>query len=96
MAAGTALASCGIAFAFRYIRAAMEGGIELGFRPDQARDIVLQTFKGASVLLQTNGNHPEKEIDKVSTPGGLTIKGLNEMEHNNFTSAVVKGLKACM
>jgi pyrroline-5-carboxylate reductase len=94
VSAGTALASCGIAFAMRYIRAAMEGGIELGLYPKDARDIVLQTVKGAAGLLQANGNHPEVEIDKVTTPGGITIKGLNEMEHAGFTSSVIRGLKA--
>lgn len=91
----TALASCGIAFAFRYIRAAMEGGVEVGIRSDLSRDIVLQTLRGAIDLLEANGTHPEVEIDKVTTAGGITIKGLNEMEHAGFSSAVIKGLKAC-
>jgi len=90
----TALTSCGIAFAFRYIRAAMEGGIEMGIYPDQAKDGILQTLRGAIALLEANGTHPEQEIDKVTTPGGITIKGLNEMEHSGFTSAVINGLKA--
>lgn len=93
--AGTALASCGIAFAFRYIRAAMEGGVELGIRADDARDIVAYTVKGAADLLLEKKTHPESEIDKVTTPGGITIKGLNEMEHAGFTSSVIRGLKAC-
>lgn len=92
--AGTTLASCGIAYAMRYVRAATEGGVELGFRAEDAKRIVLQTVKGAVDLLQANGNHPEVEIDKVTTPGGLTIRGLNEMEHAGFTSAVIRGLKA--
>lgn len=92
--AGTTLASCGIAYAMRYVRAASEGGVELGFRADDAKHIVLQTVKGAVDLLLANGNHPEAEIDKVTTPGGLTIRGLNEMEHAGFTSAVIRGLKA--
>lgn len=95
MSAGTALASCGIAFALRYIRAAMEGGIEMGFYPSQAKEIVAQTLKGAAELLLAHPeNHPEAEIDKVTTPGGITIKGLNEMEACGFTNAVIKGLKA--
>ncbi len=94
LGAGTTLASCGIAYAMRYVRAAVEGGVELGFKADDAKKIVLQTVKGAVELLQANGNHPEAEIDKVTTPGGLTIKGLNEMEHAGFTSAVIRGLKA--
>ena len=51
MGAGTALASSGIAFALRYIRAAIEGGVELGFYPKQAQEIVVHTVKGANDLL---------------------------------------------
>ena len=103
LGAGTTLASCGIAYAMRYVRAASEGGVELGFKADgvelgfkadQAKDIVLQTMEGAVKLLQATGLHPEAAIDLVTTPGGVTIKGLNEMEHNGFTSSVIKGLKA--
>lgn len=94
MTAATALCSCGTAFALRYVRASMEGGVEMGFYPDQAKEIVAQTVKGAVELLLANGTHPEAEIDKVTTPGGITIKGLNEMEHAGFTSAVIRGLKA--
>lgn len=93
-AAVTSLASCGIAFAFRYIRAAMEGGIEMGLKSDQAKETVIQTLRGAANLLEANNSHPEVEIDKVTTPGGITIKGLNEMENAGFTTAVIKGLKA--
>ncbi len=94
LAAGTTLASCGIAYAMRYIRASTEGGVELGFKAKDAEKIVLQTVKGAVELLQATGEHPESAIDKVTTPGGVTIKGLNEMEHSGFTSAVIRGLKA--
>ena len=94
MGAGTALASCGIAYAFRYIRAAVEGAVELGLNPELAKRIELQTLKGAVTLLETNNSHPEAEIDKVTTPGGITIKGLNAMEEAGFTNTVIKGLKA--
>lgn len=92
--AATALSSCGIAYAFRYIRAAMEGGVEMGLYPNQSKEIVLQTLRGAIDLLEANNSHPEVEIDKVTTAGGITIQGLNEMEHAGFTSAVIRGLKA--
>ena len=94
MVAATALGSCGTAFALRYIRAAIEGGIEMGLYAHQAKEIVSQTVKGAAELLMHNQSHPEEEIDKVTTPGGITIKGLNEMEHAGFTSAIIRGLKA--
>ncbi len=94
MGAATALASCGIAYAMRYIRAATEGGVELGFRVEDAQRVVMQTMKGAVELLSSGGSHPEAEIDKVTTPGGLTIRGLNAMEEAGFTRSVVRGLRA--
>lgn len=94
LAAGMALASCGIAYAMRYIHAAAQGGVELGMRPAEAVRTVCQTVIGAAELLASHGSHPEAEIDKVTTPGGITIKGLNEMEHAGFSSAVIRGLKA--
>lgn len=94
LGAFTSLSSCGIAYAFRYIRAAMEGGVEMGIYPSVAKAVILQTLRGAVELLEATGAHPESEIDKVTTPGGITIKGLNEMEANGFTNAVIKGLKA--
>ena len=92
--AATALASCGIAYAMRYVRAACAGGVELGFKASQAQEIVAETIDGAAYLLSLPGAHPESEIDKVTTPGGLTIKGLNAMEAAGFTNAVIAGLKA--
>ena len=94
MGAGMALASCGIAYAMRYVRAATEGGVELGMYAKDAQHIVEQTLLGAVELLRANQSHPETEIDRVTTPGGITIRGLNAMEENGFTNSVIKGLKA--
>ena len=91
---GMMMASCGIAYVMRYIRAQMEGGCEMGFYPQQAKQIALQTMQGAVSLLKETGLHPEEAIDKVTTPGGVTIKGLNELDHCGFNSAVIKSLKA--
>lgn len=92
MPAATVLAACGIAFALRFMRAASQGGIEIGFGAELSTLIAAQTLKGASELILTTDHHPEKEIDKVTTPQGITISGLNEMEHNGFSSALIKGL----
>ena len=94
MDAGIALASCGIAYVMRYIRAATEGGVELGLNARDAQRTVMQTMKGAVDLLAAGGLHPEMEVDRVTTPGGLTIRGLNAMEEAGFTSSVIKGLRA--
>ena len=94
MAAATAVASCGIAYAMRYILDAARGGVEMGFSPDEAVPVVCQTVIGALGLMMKEGADPEQEIVKVCTPGGLTLKGLKEMEEAGFTSAIIRGLKA--
>jgi len=92
MDAATVLGACGIAYVLRFIRAMVQGGIQIGFDSKTASLIVNQVVKGAAELLIERGNHPEHEIDKVTTPKGCTIKGLNEMEHNGFSSALIKGI----
>jgi len=94
MEAATVLGACGIAYALRFIRAASQGGIEIGFDANTAQVIASQTAKGAAALLIERGHHPEREIDKVTTPQGCTIAGLNELEHNGFSSALIKGIMA--
>lgn len=93
MDAATVLGACGIAYALRYIRASIQGGIEIGFDAKTATLIAAQTVKGAAELLIQKGTHPEQEIDKVTTPKGCTIAGLNEMEHSGFSSSLIKGIK---
>lgn len=92
MEAATVLAACGTAYAMRYIRANIQGGIEIGFSAETASLIAAQTVKGAAELLLQNGSHPEQEIDKVTTPKGCTIAGLNEMEHQGFSSSLIRGI----
>jgi pyrroline-5-carboxylate reductase len=92
MSAATVLGGCGIAYALRFIRAAIQGGIEIGFNADDAKLITAQMVKGAADLVLRNDTHPEQEIDKVTTPKGITITGLNEMEHAGFSSAIIKGI----
>ena len=92
MDASTVLGACGTAFAMRYIRANIQGGIEIGFDAATASLIAAQTVKGAAQLLLQRHTHPEQEIDKVTTPKGCTIAGLNEMEHQGFSSSLIKGI----
>ncbi|MDE6741827.1 MAG: pyrroline-5-carboxylate reductase [Muribaculaceae bacterium] len=94
--AGMAVASCGMAFMMRMLRAMTEGGVELGLYASTALRAAASTMRGAAELIDKNGLHPEQEVDKVTTPGGLTIRGLNAMEEAGFTGAVVKGLRACV
>ena len=92
MVPATALCACGVAFFLRAVRAACQGGIEIGFHPEEALQMAAQTALGAAALVRDQGRHPEREIDSVTTPRGCTIAGLNEMEHRGFSSAFIKGI----
>ncbi len=92
MPAATILAACGIAFFLRFIRAVSQGGIQIGFHAEEAGRIAAQTAMGAAEVLMRTENHPELEIDRVTTPMGCTISGLNEMEHFGLSSAMIKGI----
>jgi len=94
MEAATVLGACGIAYVLRFMRSMVQGGIQIGFDSKTASAIVNQVVKGAAELLIERKAHPEQEIDKVTTPKGCTIIGLNEMEHNGFSSSLIKGISA--
>ena len=88
------MTSCGIAYALKYIQAAMQAGIEMGVYPKDGMKMVAQSLKGAAELILQNDTHPAVEIDKVCTPGGITIRGVNTLEEEGFTSALIKAIKA--
>lgn len=92
MEAATIIGACGIAFVLRFIRAMIQAGIQIGFDARTASAIVNQTVKGAAELLIEKKQHPEFEIDKVTTPKGCAIVGLNGMEHNGFSSSLIRGI----
>jgi pyrroline-5-carboxylate reductase len=96
MNAATVLGACGTAFALRYIRASMQAGIEIGFNAKTALEIASQTTKGAAKMALEENIHPEQLIDRVTTPQGCTIVGLNEMEHQGFSAALIKGIKTSL
>ncbi|WP_418573677.1 pyrroline-5-carboxylate reductase [Phocaeicola sp.] len=96
-AAATSLTSCGIAYVLKYVQAAMQAGVELGIKPHDAQTMLAQTLEGAAQLLLNNEHaHPATEIEKVTTPGGITIKGINSLEHDGFTSAIIRAIKASL
>ncbi|MCL6217773.1 pyrroline-5-carboxylate reductase [Zunongwangia pacifica] len=94
MQAATVICASGIAFWMRLIRATTQGAVQLGFDAKDAQQLAMNTCLGAASLLVESGKHPEEEIDKVTTPKGCTIEGLNEMEHNGLSSSLIKGLQA--
>ncbi len=94
MQAATVICASGIAFWMRLIRATTQGAIQLGFDAKEAQELAMHTCNGAASLLIESGNHPEEEIDRVTTPMGCTIEGLNEMEHQGLSSSLIRGIVA--
>ncbi|HEA21048.1 MAG TPA: pyrroline-5-carboxylate reductase [Pricia antarctica] len=94
MQAATVICASGIAFWMRLIRATTQGAIQLGFDAKEAQELAMHTCSGAASLLIASGSHPEAEIDKVTTPKGCTIQGLNEMEHQGLSSSLIQGIAA--
>lgn len=92
MGAATALCSCGIAYVYKYIQACIQAGVQMGFRPDEALEFSTATVNGAAEMLRQNRTTPQTEIDRVTTPGGMTIKGINSLEHTGFTSSVINAI----
>ncbi len=89
----TSLSSCGIAFALRFLDASMRGGKEVGIDEKLSLEVTLKTMQGAVAMLQKNGTMPQGEIDKVTTKGGITLKGLEAMEREGFSKAVACAIK---
>ena len=92
--AATVICASGIAFWMRLVRATTQGAIQLGFEAHEAHQLATQTCFGAASLLIESGKHPEQEIDRVTTPSGCTIEGLNAMEHQGLSSALIQGIVA--
>ena len=94
MQAATVICASGVAFWLRLIRASTQAAVQLGFEAKEAQELAMHTCAGAADLLILGGSHPEEEIDRVTTPNGCTIEGLNAMEHSGMSSALVQGMVA--
>ena len=66
----------GLAFFLRAVRAASQGGTEICFHAEEAILLAAQTARGAASLTINSNMHPESEIDKVTTPKGITISAM--------------------
>ena len=68
----------------------------MGLSPEVAKELASAVLCGTSALLDAGDVHPEALIDRVTTPGGVTIRGLNAMENGGFSASVVSGLLATL
>ena len=94
MAAATALSSCGIAYALKFLDAGITAGVHMGISPGESKELVAQAMAGAAKIILEGETLPSEEILKVCTPGGLTIKGIKALEDGGFPSAVIAAMTA--
>uniref|UniRef100_A0A7V4KCC4 Pyrroline-5-carboxylate reductase n=1 Tax=Fervidobacterium pennivorans TaxID=93466 RepID=A0A7V4KCC4_FERPE len=88
----TVLNSSGPAFVAFILESFIEGAINIGVNPDYARDIVLRTFEGSIKLLEHMSIEPSRLKYLVSSPGGVTIRGLYELERNGVKGAIMSAI----
>ncbi len=95
--AGSAVSGCGPAFAFMFIEALADGGVQCGLPRDKALILAAQTLLGSAATVLETGRHPEDLKDAVCSPGGTTIAGVHALEKGAFradsASAVVSAYK---
>jgi pyrroline-5-carboxylate reductase len=72
----TAVNGSGPAFVFYLIRAMMEAGVAGGLRPEDAKALAAQTFKGAAETVLRSEESIDQLIDDVCSPKGTTIEGM--------------------
>ncbi len=94
----TGLSGSGPAFVFSFIQALAEGGVKSGLTYSDALNLSIQTVKGSAMLLEeelrANNTYPGELRNKVTSPGGTTIFGLDKLEENHFHYAVMNAVHA--
>lgn len=93
MNAFAALVGSSPAFVYLFIEAMTEAGISLGFKANQALDFVLDTIEGSVELLRQSNSNTQELRWQISSPGGTTIAGLNELEAYNVRHGVIRGVQ---
>ncbi|MDD2370701.1 MAG: pyrroline-5-carboxylate reductase [Firmicutes bacterium] len=90
----TALSGSGPAYIYRFIEALIDGGIQVGLSRELSRKLVIETVIGSTMLLKQTNKSPKELESQVTSPGGTTVHGLDEMEKNNFSPSVIEGVKS--
>jgi len=87
-----ALTGSNPAFIYLIIEAMIQAGVTMGFNEEEAQEYVLKTIDGAVALLRYTGDAPSDLRKAISSPGGTTIAGLNELEKLGVRHGIIRGI----
>jgi len=84
----TALAGSAPAFVYLFIDELARAGVTAGLPKALALEIATQTVYGSAAQIGGSGLHPYELIDRVCSPGGTTIAGINALREHGFAHAI--------
>lgn len=90
----TALSGSGPAYIFVVIEALADGGVKMGLPRQAAELLAAQTVLGAAKMILETGEHPGCLKDRVASPGGTTIVGLQKLEEGRLRATLISAVEA--
>lgn len=83
------------AYIYLFAKAMIDYAQKEGIDSNAALKLVCATLKGSAEMLEHSGDTPQKLIDKVSSPGGTTLKALEKLDEKGFYSSIIEAMDAC-